>query len=81
MDDKTTTTDAAAAPAPAPAPAPPPASADDKAKAAKAAAVDALVASYVDTLRDGPVARDTPAWNAFTASLPALKAAILKNGG
>lgn len=48
---------------------------------AKAAAVDALLEPWIASLRDGPLAQHTPAWNALVASLPDLKAAVLKHGG
>ncbi len=71
-----TTEDTAAAPkAPAKTPQP------TEAEAAKAAAVDALVEGWVAALRDGPIAHNTPAWNALTSALPGLKAAIIGQGG
>ncbi len=63
----------------------PPAAAQEaprtKEDTAKAAAVDALVEQWLAPLRGGDIAQHTPAWNALTASLPALKAAIIKHGG
>lgn len=46
-----------------------------------AAAVDALVETWLGGLRNSDLAQHTPAWNALQASLPDLKAAILKHGG
>lgn len=62
----------------------------DAATASKAAAqdpqtqapskADAIIERWISTLRGGAIAQHTPAWNELTASLPALKAAILEQG-
>lgn len=52
-----------------------------QAAAAKAEAADALIESWIATLRGGAIAQYTPAWNELTSSLPALKAAILQHQG
>jgi hypothetical protein len=44
---------------------------------AKADAVDALIEAWIAPLRGSAIAQHTPAWNALTEALPALKAAII----
>ena len=70
-DENTTKTEAATAPKAA-------AQADPQTQAP--AQVDALIERWISTLRGGAIAQHTPAWNELTASLPALKAAILEQG-
>lgn len=78
QDDQPETSPARSAPAASPAPAKPAAETSTTTTEDKASALDAVFDKWIATLRDGEIARHTPAWNRLMAELPAIKSAILK---